>query len=159
MAVGGCSRRGSGIESGPDAGQTSNPLRRNRKIGTSANQHIFEASHKIDGAESLSQSGRDICRIASVAAKVENRIADDLSRSVKGDVAAAVAFKNLDSALGEQFRRGDYIRTFCVAPKSDDRFVLKQQKHVANFFIFAQCDQLLLQAQTGCVIDAAELDD
>jgi hypothetical protein len=36
--------------------------------------------------------------------------------------------------------------------------VFKQQKYVADFFFFAQGDQLLLQAEAGGVVDSAELD-
>ena len=37
------------------------------------------------------------------AAEVEDGIADDLAGAVEGDVAAAVAFEELDAALGEEF--------------------------------------------------------
>jgi len=37
--------------------------------------------------------------------------------------------------------------------------MLEQKQHVANFLFFAQCDELLLQAHAGGVVDSAELDN
>ena len=93
------------------------------------------------------------------AAQVEDGIADDLAGAVEGDVAAAVAFEELNAALGKEFGRGDYVRGFGVAAERDDGRVFEQEQDVADFFFFAQGDELLLQAQAGGVVDGAELDD
>ena len=93
------------------------------------------------------------------SAQVEDGIADDLSGAVKGDIAAAVAFEQLDAALGKEFGRSDYVCGFRVAAERDDRRVFEQEQDIADLFFFAQRDQLLLQAQAGGVVDGAELDE
>ena len=82
-----------------------------------------------------------------------------MAEAVEGDVAAAVAFVQLDAALGEEFGGGNYIRGVGVAAQRNDWFVFEQEKDVADLFFFAQGDQLLLQAEAGGVVDGAELDD
>ena len=96
---------------------------------------------------------------AAKSAQVEDGVADDLAGSVEGDVASAVAFEKLDAALGEEFGRSDHVGGFRVAAQGDDRRVFEQQQDVADLLFFAQCDELLLQAQAGGVVDGAELDD
>jgi hypothetical protein len=78
---------------------------------------------------------------------------------MEGDIATPVAFKKFDAALGEEFRGGSHISGFGVAPESDDRRVFEQEQDVANLFRFAQLDELLLEAETGGVVNRAELDD
>jgi hypothetical protein len=78
---------------------------------------------------------------------------------MEGDIATAVAFKKFNAALREEFRGGGHIGGFGVAPERDDRRVFEQQQDVANFFRFAQVDQLLLEAETSGVVNSAELDD
>jgi hypothetical protein len=78
---------------------------------------------------------------------------------VEGDVAAAVALEEFDATLLQEFGRCDDVRGFGIAAERNDRPVLEQQKHVADFFFFTKRNQLLLQTQTGCVVDGAELDD
>ena len=78
---------------------------------------------------------------------------------MEGDVSAAIALEQVHSALRQQFGRGNYIGTFSVAAERDHRLVLKQQKDVADLFFLPQCDELLLQAKTGGVVDGAELDE
>ena len=90
--------------------------------------------------------------------QVEDGIADDLSGAVEGDVAAAVAFEELDSALGEGFGRSDYVCCFRVTSQCNDGFMFEQQQDIANLVSFAQVDQLLLQAQAGGIVNGAELD-
>lgn len=81
-----------------------------------------------------------------MAAQVEDGVADDLSGAVKGDIATAVAFEELNPALGPEFGRGDYVCGFGIAAEGDDRRVLEQKQDVADLFFLAQSDELLLQA-------------
>jgi hypothetical protein len=46
-----------------------------------------------------------------------------------------------------------------VAAKSDDRRMLDEEKHVADALLFAEFDQSFLEAKSGCVIAAAEIED
>ena len=48
---------------------------------------------------------------------------------------------------------------FRVAAESDDGRVFEQQKDVADAAFLAQFDEVFLQAQAGCVVDRAELED
>jgi hypothetical protein len=77
---------------------------------------------------------------------------------VEGDIAAAVAFEKLDTTLGKEFGRGDYVCGFRVAAERDDRRVFEQEQDIADLLLFPQSHQLLLQAQAGGIIDGAELD-
>lgn len=93
-----------------------------------------------------------------IAAEVEDGVADDLARAVKGDVSAAVAFEKLDAALLQQIGRADHIRSLGVAAERDNRRVLEQKEDVADLVVFAEGDELLLQAKAGWVVDGVELD-
>jgi hypothetical protein len=77
---------------------------------------------------------------------------------VEGYVASAVAFEELDAALGQLFRRSNYVCGFRVAAESDDGRMFEQKQDIADLLFFAQVDQLLLQAQAGGVVNGAELD-
>ena len=46
-----------------------------------------------------------------------------------------------------------------IAAQGDDRRVLDEEQHVADAILLAELDQSLLQAQSGCVIAAAEIED
>ena len=46
-----------------------------------------------------------------------------------------------------------------VAAQGDDRRVLDEEQHVAHAILLAELNQSLLQAQGGCVIAAAEIED
>src|SRR5580704_11026018 len=94
-----------------------------------------------------------------VGAQIEDRIADQLAGAVESDVAAAVAFEDFYAALREKFGGSDYVGGFGVATERDYRLVLQEEKDVADFFFFAQGDQLLLQAETRGVVDGAELEN
>ena len=73
-----------------------------------------------------------------MAAQVEDGIADDLAGAVEGDVAAAVAFKELNAALGKEFRGGNDIGGFRVSAQGNDWRVFEEEKDVADFFFFAK---------------------
>jgi len=78
---------------------------------------------------------------------------------VEGDVAATIALEELDTALLQEFGRGDNVGGLGVAAESDDGRVFEQEQDVADFAVFAQGDELLLQSKAGGVVDGAELDD
>lgn len=63
-----------------------------------------------------------------------------MAGAVKGNVAAAVAFGNLNAAPGEEFGRGENICRFGVAAESDDRCVLEKQEYIADAVLFAEFD-------------------
>ena len=78
---------------------------------------------------------------------------------VEGDVASSIAFVQLDSSLLEEFGRRNYVCGFGVPAQGDYRLVFEEEQEVADLSLFAEGDQLLLQAETCGVVDDAELDD
>jgi hypothetical protein len=98
-------------------------------------------------------------RATRILAKIEDGIADELSGAVEGDIAAAVALEELDAASDKGFGGSEDVGGFGVAAESDDGRVLDQEEDVADLFLFAQIDQLLLEAQAFGVVEGSELDD
>src|SRR5271165_2647689 len=146
----------------PDTGEAGDSFRGDSEVGAGADQDFFEAADEFDYAERLAfavRGGRGVRGSTSMAAQVEDGIADDLAGAVEGDVAAAVAFEEFNAALGKEFGGGDYVGGFGVAAERDDRRVFEEEEDIADFFLFAEGDELLLQREAGRVIDGAELDD
>ncbi len=120
-------------------------------MGAGADQDFFEAADEIDCADVLAFGGRgaspagggvrrSILCGGGVATEVEDGVADDLAGAVEGDVATAVAFKELDAALGEEFRARDYVGGFRVTAECDDWFVFEKKEGVPNFAFSAEGD-------------------
>jgi hypothetical protein len=63
----------------------------------------------------------------SVAAEIEDGIADDLAGPMESHVAATVAFKEFNGPLGKSLRRGDYICGFGISAQRDDGRVFEQE--------------------------------
>ena len=99
----------------------------NAEIRAGANQDFFEPADIFDDAQ----------RLAFAVGRWQIR-ADrrwdirPLARTVKCDIAAAIAFEHFHAALGQYFRRGNHVCSFCVAAESDDRRVLEQKEHIAD---------------------------
>src|SRR4051812_48003773 len=55
--------------------------------------------------------------ILSVALEIDDRVADQLTRPMEGDVAAALDLEQLDPVGREVRRRGDEIRAFRRSPE------------------------------------------
>src|SRR5258708_29357849 len=133
------------------------------EVGAGSNQYFFKAADVVDRAQRLTD-GRFLRAEswelrAAVSAEVEDGVADELPGAVEGDVAAAVAFEDLDSAQSQLVGRQQDVGRLRVASQGDDRRVLEQEQHVADASGFAEFDQFLLDAQSGSVVDAAELED
>src|SRR5262249_18834616 len=89
----------------PDAGQPGVALRRDRETTEAVDQGLLE------GAEIPVQ-------IRPEARQVEDRIADELTGAVEGDIAAALDFDEVDP-LG-----AEHVVRLCCAAQRDDRVVL-----------------------------------
>src|ERR1700733_15887715 len=137
----------------PDARQAPHVFRGKWEISAGADQYFFEAADEFHGPERFA-----LAVGSGKSAEVEDGITYDLSGAVEGYVAAAVAFEDLDAALGKQFRRRDHVFRFRVAAERDHGRVLEQEQNIADLLLLTQSDQLLLQAQARGVIDGAELD-
>src|SRR5579863_4077770 len=143
-----------GVGVGPDAGQSRDAFRRNLKIGAAPDQYFLQAPDVLDGAKRFASSV-----VRRKATQIKNGISDQLSRAVKGNVAAAIAFEDLDAPLGEELGRGQNVLGLRVAAKSNDRRVLQEKNNVSDASFFAQPNQLFLQALSGGVINGAELEN
>src|SRR5580704_14989877 len=123
----------------PNAGEARNTFRRNTKVGAGADQNLFQPAHKLHGTQRLSLAVR-----RRKTPQIENRITNNLSRTVEGYVATAITLKHLHAALRKLLARRNHVGSFRVTPKSDDWSVFKQQENIANQAIFAKLNQLLL---------------
>ena len=106
------------------------------RIRTSSRRRTNSTAPRVLLGRPVADEG--VRRSTSVAAQIEDGIADDLAGAVEGDVAAAVAFEELDAALGEEFGRCDHVGSFRVAAERDDRRVFEQEQDIADLFFFAQ---------------------
>src|SRR5262249_13530146 len=70
----------------PNSGQPRYARGRNSKIGTGADQHLFQAADVVHRAQVLA-----VALPGWKPAQIENRISDSLSRPVEGHVSAAIA--------------------------------------------------------------------
>src|SRR5947207_7113570 len=92
-------------------------------------------------------------------AEIEDGIADELSWPVESDIAAAVAFENLNATRSEFLSGGAQVGGAGVASQGDNRGMLEQQQCIGDAVLFAQLDERVLQLERGFVIDEAELED
>src|SRR5208282_5495505 len=116
--------------------------------------NLFQATHKFDRAQSLAFAVR-----RSKSPQIENWIPYDLPRSMKSDVAAAVAFEQLDPTFRKELRRSDDVSSSRVASQRDDGGMFEQQQNVADLLRLTQIHQLLLQPQSLGVANGSELVD
>jgi hypothetical protein len=92
-----------------------------------------------------------------VSPEIEDRVPDELSGAVEGYVAAAVALEDFHSTQSQLIRRQQNVGCFRIPSQRDNGCVLKQKQNVANAISFAEFNQFLLDAQSGRVVDLAEL--
>jgi len=137
----------------PHARQTHHTPRRNAKVRAGPDENFFQAANVLDGAQHPPLLIRRTER-----PEIEDGITDELSRAVESYISATVAFKKLHTALGKLRGRGNYIRGFRVPSERDDWGVLKQKEYVTDAAVLAKLDQLLLQTESGGVIEGPELE-
>ena len=138
----------------PDTGEARDAFRWNSDISAGADQNFFQSAYVLYDAQSLSFAIRRI-----ETPQIENRIPDELPGTVESYIAAAIAFENFNATLHELFGWGNDVGGLGVATQRDHRCVLQQQKQVADLAILAEFYKPLLQAQSGGVIESAELED
>src|SRR5439155_9371228 len=120
-----------------DAGKSWDALCRNPEICTSSDQNFFEPTHILDCAKSFWLA------VDRKTMQIEDRICDQLTRSMESHVTAAVGFEDFDTALGELFGRSEDVLCFGISSQRDHRRVLQQQKNVPDEAVFTQVDQPL----------------
>src|SRR5271169_2375507 len=94
--------------------------RRNAKVRAGADQHFFQASHILHSSQRLPLAIR-----RSKTAQVKDGITDQLSRTVEGYIASAIALENLNAAFRKLFGRGNHVGSFRVPSERDDRCMLE----------------------------------
>src|SRR5579859_6749888 len=72
----------------PYTGQSANSLRRNAEIAAGSNQRFFHAPHELDCADPRREPS-----------KIKDGIANELSGTVKGNIATAIALKEFNTLI------------------------------------------------------------
>lgn len=98
------------------------------EMGNGSNDHFLEIPHVA-------------ANVATVRGEVENRIADQLPRTVIRNVSAPSRFVQLDTQLGATFRRNEDIAPLRGAPERDDVGMFKEEERVRDLLPFALLDE------------------
>src|SRR5436309_14717753 len=69
-----------------------------------------------------------------MAFEIDDRVTDELTRPVKGDVASALHFEKIDPAGLEIPWRRDEVFVFCRAPEGDDGIMLEEKENILADF-------------------------
>lgn len=136
------------LASDPDAGQAVDTAGVDAVVGSGANQDLLDvADVSVD--------------VLSIGFQIDNRITDDLSRAVVGDVAAATGFVHLDAARREKVGISEDVRSTAVAANAErqDVRVLDEQELVVNCSRLALVDERALQRQRLGVRDTPQATD
>lgn len=136
---------------GPDAGSLADALGGDAEVFAGENECLFDEANEVDGAEVWAAFA------GKIAAEVEDRVTDELTGAVVGDVATTVDFVNLDASASEELVGGEDVGTGGVAAEGENGRMLHEQEGVAEGAGFAGRDDLLHDPQTFGVGDAAEL--
>ena len=112
-----------------------------------------EIRQRID--ERLFDRAHVRAHIALPVAQVQDGIADDLSRSVIGDVAAAVGGMEGDAGAGQDFFASQEVFHVTVAAERDGVGVLQQDELVGDGVGLALRHQPLLPFKGGAVLHRA----
>ena len=93
--------------------------------------------------------------VEAVGPQIQDRIADELTRTVEGHVSASARFKKLDTVSFERLRSREHVRAIVTGPDSerDDRRVLEQEELIGNPVGLPFLDELLLEFQRLGVSD------
>src|SRR6516225_2783067 len=78
---------------------------------------------------------------------------------MKGDIPAAVAFKNRYPAFLQHLGRRQQILRLSVAAKGDHRRMLNEQQHIADSLLLAESHQALLQAKPDSIVQGLKTKD
>src|SRR4029079_1023247 len=109
------------LRTDPRPSEAGNTPGRHAIVRADADHHLFDVAH-ID------------VHIAPIGLEVDDRVTDDLSRSVIGHIATAPGLEHIDAQLGEPLGRGHDVGTTAVSAntKSNHRWMLKEEEEVGN---------------------------
>src|SRR5215469_1979144 len=111
----------------PNTGHSLFAVRFNSEIRGGANHHFFELPHIP-------------CNVTANRSEIQDRITDNLSRTVIGDVSTAIRGMEVDVHLAEQMLRREKIFLMAIAPKRDDVRMLAEKQNIRHRASFARND-------------------
>jgi hypothetical protein len=117
-------------------------------VNAGSNESFFDSTNELDDADLLGET-----------AQIEDRITDKLAGAMEGHVAAAIDFEDRDTFAGQELARRHDVACVRVSSKRNHRRMLEKQKNVPNAVLLPEFHQVLLEAQGGAVVNAAEMDD
>ena len=129
----------------PDAGASRHAEGRDAKGGGRANHGLFELAHIP-------------ADIAADFGKMQDGIADNLSRAMIGDIAAAVAGMEFDAHLPQPIAGNAQVFELAAAAEREHVGMLAQQQDVGHGSRLARGHQPLLQREGFGVADPAQVD-
>ncbi len=121
-----------GFGCGPDAGEAGQAAGGDAAGGGGADEDFLESAHVIHRAEFEAAGARRQKSRAGAGAEIENGIADELAGTMEGDIAAAVALRQLDAARGQGGAAEQHVFGVGVAAERDHGGMLEQQQGVGN---------------------------
>lgn len=119
------------VKAAPDAGESGDATGADAVDSAEADEGFFHHSDEVDWTEAAAAG-------VLKAPEIEDRVADQLSGAVVGDVAPAIDFVQGDPAAGQQFIRGKDVGSAGVAAEGEDRGMLEQEDGVFDETIQAQ---------------------
>ena len=125
------------VKAAPDAGESGDATGADAINSAEADQRFFHHADEVDGTESAAAG-------VLQAAEIEDRVADQLSGAVVGDVAATIDFVQGDTAAGQQVIRCKDVGSAGVAAEGEDRGMLEQEDGVFDETIEAQSSYFCL---------------
>ena len=117
-------------------------------VGADTNHHLFEIAHVP-------------VHVAPIRPQIEDRVADDLTRTVIRHVAAAAGLVNRDAEIGELLvgRNDVGARDLAAHAEGDDGRMLQEQEQVGNAVGSTLLDERSLQRERLDVADQPETTD
>lgn len=136
------------LRADPCACQSVDSSSHDAAVARDADQHLFEVAHIP-------------VHVATIRFEIQNRIPDDLSRTVVRDITAAPRLVDFDTSRGKGLRRDENVRTPPISPnaKCQYRRVLDQKQQVVDLIGAPLLDERTLQSQRVDVGDNAKLTD
>ena len=122
----------------PDSGAFRNSLGDNAIAGTGANEDFLQLANIVDSAETRSK-----------AAQIDDRITDQLTRAMIGDVPAAVDLVDFHSSASEQFVASQDVLSLRISAEGEDWRMFEQQQSIADALLMTQLDELPLESQAS----------
>src|SRR5882762_3351499 len=129
----------------PDPRLAGLTLGRNAVIARGSDHYFFEHAHIPD-------------HVAANGREIQDRIADDLSRAVIGDIAAAAGFVKINALLTQHIFAGEQVFAVAIAALCDYVRMLAEQENIFDRIRLAGGDDALLQRIGFGVTNEAEID-